>query len=51
MPLLNALGAYLPLNKLGEEDFDMIFKVTIKAPVGLTGSILLWHPTPYQRFA
>jgi 2,3-bisphosphoglycerate-dependent phosphoglycerate mutase len=30
MPLLNALGADMPLTKLSEEDFDMIFKVTIK---------------------
>jgi broad specificity phosphatase PhoE len=32
MPLLDALGADMPLNKLSEEDFDMIFKVTIKDP-------------------
>ncbi|MDB5061280.1 MAG: hypothetical protein JWP67_1123 [Mucilaginibacter sp.] len=30
MPLLGALGADMPLDKLNEEDFDMIFKVTIK---------------------
>lgn len=30
MPLLDALGAEMPLNELNEEDFDMIFKVTIK---------------------
>jgi 2,3-bisphosphoglycerate-dependent phosphoglycerate mutase len=30
MPLLDALGADMPLAKLSEEDFDMIFKVTVK---------------------
>jgi 2,3-bisphosphoglycerate-dependent phosphoglycerate mutase len=30
MPLLDALGADMPLAKLNEEDFDMIFKVTVK---------------------
>ena len=30
MPLLAALGADMPLDELSEEDFDMIFKVTIK---------------------
>jgi broad specificity phosphatase PhoE len=30
MPLLDALGADMPLSKLSEEDFDMLFKVTIK---------------------
>jgi 2,3-bisphosphoglycerate-dependent phosphoglycerate mutase len=30
MPLLDALGADMPLNALNEEDYDMIFKVTIK---------------------
>jgi 2,3-bisphosphoglycerate-dependent phosphoglycerate mutase len=30
MPLLDALGADMPLAKLNEDDFDMIFKVTVK---------------------
>jgi 2,3-bisphosphoglycerate-dependent phosphoglycerate mutase len=30
MPILDAFGADMPLDKLSEEDFDMIFKVTIK---------------------
>jgi broad specificity phosphatase PhoE len=30
MPILDALGADMPLAKLSEEDFDMIFKVTVR---------------------